>query len=203
MKSDEPDRVRLINDSVVFSGFNRLRKLRLRYRKHDGAWSNVIERELFERHDAVVVLPYDPVRDQIVFVEQFRLGAFAAGQDSWQLEPIGGLLETGSDVEAALRREAQEEAGCTIGAIEPIGRMLVSPGCCTELVHSFCGQVDASALGGTHGCAQEDEDTLVHVLDFATAERMMAEGAFQYMVTACCMFWLATNRDRLRRLWAA
>jgi ADP-ribose pyrophosphatase len=96
------------------------------------------------------VLPYDPATDRIVLVEQFRIGAYAAGFPSWQLEAIAGMLAPGETPEQVVRREAREEADLDISALEPVARYLSSPGL-SESVTLFCGRTDARAAGGIHG----------------------------------------------------
>ena len=187
----------------IHVGFNRLQRFVFRFRRFDGMWSNPIEREVLERADACVVLPYDPKRDRVVFIEQFRIVASLMNFPPHQLEPIGGLLEAGSSPEATVRREAVEEAGLVIDQLIPLGRFLLSPGCLTEIVNVYCCLVDTEGVGGFHGCVAEEEDIRVHVLEFTEVERRLAAGEFGYMVTALSVYWLAANRERLRRKWLA
>ena len=195
--------VELIADDIAFEGFNRLHLVRLRHRRHDGFWSREIEREVFERANAAALLPYDPVLDRVVLVEQFRPGPFMAGLTCWQLEPVAGVIRPGEDPLAVARREAHEEAGCDIIAVEPICTYTVSPGYATETVVAYCGRVDAAALGGVHGIGEEDEDTRAHVLGFDEAMARLASGELQFALTVICLQWLALNRARLRALWRA
>jgi ADP-ribose pyrophosphatase len=209
MSGDRPRRalgdadVELIADEVAFEGFNRLHRVRLRHRRHDGGWSREIEREVFERDNAAALLPYDPARDRVVLVEQFRPGPYMAGLACWQLEPVAGMIRPDEDPVAVARREAREEAGCDVLAVEPICTYTVSPGYATETVFVYCGRVDASGLGGVHGCGEEDEDTRAHVLGFEEAMARLASGEFQFALTVICLQWLALNRERLRALWRA
>ena len=52
-----------------------------------------IVRELFERGHAAALLPYDPVRDEIVLVEQFRIGAMetSATPGCWSWWPASSM----------------------------------------------------------------------------------------------------------------
>jgi ADP-ribose pyrophosphatase len=193
--------VELISRETLFERYSRLHVLHLRHRLFRGGWSREVEREVFERKNAAAVLPYDPVRDEVVLVEQFRPGAYAARLDCFQLEPVAGAIEPGQDPLEVARREAQEEAGCEILAFEPIGTYTVSPGYSTEIVFAWCGRVDVRGVGGVHGQAHEDEDIRVHVLPFDAAMRRLAAGEFQYALTIIALQWLALSRDRLRTLW--
>ena len=76
----------------------------LLYRKCNGDWSVPLEREIFQRGPAAAILPYDPVRDAIVMVEQFRPDALLSGENPWQVEPIAGICDVGETPEATVRR---------------------------------------------------------------------------------------------------
>ena len=51
--------------------------------------SRELTREVFERGHAVAVLPFDPARDQVVLIEQFRVGALGVVDHPWLLEAGG------------------------------------------------------------------------------------------------------------------
>lgn len=70
-----PKGFEIIERANCFRGFYKLDKLRLRHELFAGGMGREISRELFVRHDAVCVLPYDPQRDEVVLIEQFRVGA--------------------------------------------------------------------------------------------------------------------------------
>ena len=195
------DRVKILNQDVLFDGFNRLTRLVYRYRRIDGAWSDPVEREIFRRGPAAAVLPYDPVRDAVVMVEQFRPGAHLSGDDGWQLEPVAGICETGESPEATVHREALEEAGCRLGRLKPVCTYHVSPGCVEERVSVFCGEVDASGVATRAGDPSEQEETRVQVLAFDDAVRCLSAGRFKYALTILSLQWLALHREALRAEW--
>src|SRR3546814_9541363 len=127
-----------------------------------GGWSSSLIREVFERNPVAGVLPYDPVQDAVVLLEQFRTGPMAAKDDNpWLIEIVAGIIEDGETPEDMARREATEEAGCTITDIEPIASFYPSPGGSSEYVHIFCGRTDRTGIGGMHGNKIEDEDIRV------------------------------------------
>src|SRR5690606_28411249 len=115
-----PDDVEIIQRDRCFSGFYNLDRFRLRHRLFRGGMGAEIERELFVRHDAVCVLPYDPQRDEVVLVEQFRMGAMARGDSPWLVETVAGLIDKDEQPEEVARREAVEEAGLEIGELWPV-----------------------------------------------------------------------------------
>lgn len=194
-------RIALIERSTPFRGYFRIDRYRLKHRRFDGGWTDEISREVFERGSAASVLPYDPARDAVVLVEQFRVGAYAAGMEPWLTEVIAGIIEPAEDPAEVVRREAVEEAGCRIGALEPIGTVLLSPGGCSEVLHMYCGQVDSAGIGGVHGLAHEHEDIRAFVLPAEEALARLARGELVNAPAVMSLQWLALNRERLRKLW--
>jgi ADP-ribose pyrophosphatase len=192
--------VELIEDTVVYQGFFRLRRVRLRHTLFAGGWSAVMVRELLERGHAVAVLPYDPIRDKVVLVEQFRVGALETG--AWLLEIVAGMIEADEAPAEVARREAQEEAGCTLLDLLPLYEYYVSPGGTSERIMLFCARVDAAGLGGIHGLAAEHEDIRVRVLDCDAALALLDAGQIRSATPIIALQWLAQNRTRLRRQWA-
>lgn len=197
------DDVEVLSRRPVWNGFFRMDLLRLRHRLFAGGWSAEMERELFVRDPAVVMLPYDPRRDQVVCVEQFRVGALDMPYSPWLLELVAGIIEAGEAPEQVARREAREEAGVDVEALEFICRYQVSPGGNTEEVLLFCGRVDAAAAGGIHGLDSEHEDIRVCVLDWADAQAALDAGEIRNAAGIIALQWLALNRDDLRRRWLA
>jgi ADP-ribose pyrophosphatase len=149
-----------------------------------------------------VVLPYDPARDSVVLIEQFRIGAYAAGFAPWLIEPVAGMVEAGESPEEVARREAVEEAGCEITDLEPIGNVLSSPGGTTEVYHLFCGRADSTGIGGIHGLAHEQEDIRAFTLPVDTALERLAKGEYNNAITVMTLQWLALNRERLKKKWS-
>jgi ADP-ribose pyrophosphatase len=196
-------RVEIFEKTVGYKGFFRLERYRLRHRLFSGAWSHELVREVFERGHAAAVLPYDPVRDQVVLIEQFRIGALEAPGGPWLLEIVAGVIDAAETPEEVIRREAIEESGCTIHDIVPICEYLVSPGGTSERLTVFCGKVDASRAGGTYGLADEGEDTRVVVLEFADAVAHLQAGKINAAAPIIALQWLMLNRAQLRRHWGA
>lgn len=200
--TDTPDqRIDLIEKTTPFKGYFQIDRYRLKHRRFAGGWTDVMTREVFERGHAAAVLPYDPLRDTVVLIEQFRIGAYAAGMEPWLIEVVAGIVEPGETPEEVVRREAVEEAGCDIAALEPIGRVLASPGGCSETLYLYCGRVDSSGIGGFHGLEHEQEDIRAFTLPAEEALASLARGEFTNATTIITLQWLALNRDRLRQIW--
>ena len=190
--------VDIIARDRVFDGYSKLEAFRLRHRRFDGGWTNELSRELLDRGPVVCVLPYDPVRDEVVLIEQFRIGAYGAGLPPWQLEIVAGVVEDGETPEDVARRETMEECGCTVQALHFVGRGLSSSGVISEVATVYCGIVDAAGAGGIHGVEGEGEDIRVRVHPFDAAMELVAGDAFHHMHGITALYWLQVNRDILR-----
>ena len=203
------DDVEVIEKTTPLQGVFRIDRYRLRHRLFEGGWTGDMVREVFERGHAVTVLLYDPERDELVFIEQFRIGAFAAletpwlepDQSPWLIECVAGIIEDGEDPEDVARREALEEADCEIEDLMPVCRYMASPGGTTETVFAYCGRVDSSDAGGIHGLGDEHENIRVRVLPAADAIRRLDDGRFLNVMIIVVMQWFKLNRDTLRETW--
>ncbi|MCB1847425.1 MAG: NUDIX domain-containing protein [Halieaceae bacterium] len=194
--------VRVLEDVAAFSGHFSVRRLTLQHRCFGGGWSEPLVREVFNRGDAVGVLPYDPVTDSVVLVEQFRAGAIR-GQDSpWMLELVAGVVEAGERDESVAHREAMEEAGCEMSELLPIATVLPSAGACNEQVRLFCGRVSRASVGGIHGLAAEGEDILVHGVPRLEALELLARDRVPNGHTLIALQWLQIHGAELRRRWS-
>ena len=198
----DADAVEVVRREQCFRGFYRLDRLHLRHRQFSGAMGPLISRELFVRHDAVCVLPYDPVRDEVVLVEQFRVGALDKKASPWLLELVAGLIDTGEQPEQVAHREALEEADLVLDRLWPITEYFPSPGGSDERVHLYLGRCDSGAAGGVHGLAEEGEDIRVHVLSYDAALQALRDGLIDNAASLIALQWLALNRDEVRSAWS-
>lgn len=194
-------RVEVMHRSTTYRGFFRVDRFRLRHRLFAGGMSQAVTREVFERGDAVAVLPYDPVRDAVVLVEQFRIGAFAREQSPWLMEIIAGTIEKGERPDAVARREAQEEAGLELGRLERVLTTFLSPGGSTERLTVYCAEARVPEASSVHGLPEEGEDIRVHPLPADQALKLLRDGAIVSAPAVIALLWLASQRERLRALW--
>lgn len=190
----------------VWDGRFPLDVVRFRNRRFDGARSAPHTWEVWRRGRAVAMLPYDPDADCVVLIEQFRFPALVAGLDPVLLECPAGLLEDGEAPDLAMQRELAEEMGLTTGRMERIGNYILSSGGSDETCLLYAGRVrapaaDAAGIAGTFGLAAENEDIRVRVIAAEAAIGMAMDGRTSNLITAASLFWLAMQRDRLRRAW--
>ena len=189
--------VDLVSREVVYQGFFSMEKLRLRHRLFDGSWSQEFSRELFVRGKAVGVLLYDPKRQRIGMIEQFRIGALEAPQGPWQLEVVAGIVEEGESLSDVAHRELEEEAGIRDVKLIPICDYLVSPGGTNERLVLYCGLTDLPDEGGGFGLASENEDIWFHVMDESQAMDLLAKGHCDNAASIICLQWLQLHRETL------
>jgi ADP-ribose pyrophosphatase len=193
----------ILETETLAESFLTLKRYRLRHSLFAGGVSNELLRERVEGYCAAGLLPYDPVRDEVVLIEQFRVGAMEDRGGAWIPEIVGGILEQDQDPEAVARREAVEETGCEVTELEPICEFMVSPGTTTERIHLYCGRVDASKAAGIHGVHEEGEDIRVEVLEADAVIAELYNGRINSAYTIIALQWLAQHRDELRRRWLA
>ena len=192
--------VELLSTQTVYDGFFKMVKYRLRHKLFAGGWSGEFERELFERGHAAAVLPYDPILDNVVLIEQFRVGAMAANCQPWQLEIVAGMLDHDNESpEQVVRREATEESGLVLGKTEKISRYLSSSGGCSEVLDIFIGVVDSRLAQGIHGVESKHEDIRVHVVSRKQAYQWLESGKIENAATIIALQWLQLHYQRLQQ----
>ena len=205
-KSDERNRTHALSHAkrVVYKGFFSVEEHDLSYRKFNNQQSSILTRSALISSDAVIVLPYDPVNDRILLIEQFRAGPYVKGDENpWVLEPIAGLIDEGETPESAGIREAQEEALLEIKRLELVARSYPSPGISTEFFHQYIGIVellDKSDL--IAGLSSENEDIRSHIFEYEQFFEMIERGKVNVGPLILLGLWLSKNRNRLRKKYS-
>ncbi|MEN8212896.1 MAG: NUDIX domain-containing protein [Pseudomonadota bacterium] len=191
----------VVSKQTLFDGFFRLSELHIRHQLFAGGESSLLRRELLEKGDAVGLLPYDPERDELVLVEQFRIGALDDPAGPWLIEIIAGYQEPDEKPETVAVREALEEADCHISQLQFIHRYYSTPGGSSEKIHLFFGLTDSSALGGVHGLKNEGEDIRVRVVSSQTAFEWLDQGKIDSAMPTIALQWFRLHREGIRRQW--
>lgn len=192
----------LIERSVPFQGHFRVARYVFRHQLYQGGWSEPFSREVFERGQAAGLLPYDPVRDEVVLIRQFRAGSYVAGRHPWSWEIVAGIIEEGETPEDLVRRETVEEANLKVGEVEFINSVMLTPGACSESCTMFAGRVDSSAAGGIFGLASENENILVKAIPYVEVRAMLDRAEIDNVIAVVALQWLALHRDSLRKRWS-
>ena len=184
----------LIDSVTKFQGFFRLLQNQYQIERFSGE-PLTLTRELFERGHSVGVLPYDPITDCVVLVQQFRPGATGFCDSPWLIELIAGMLEEGEYAPDVACREAREEAGCELQNLKQIAHYLASPGGSTEssiIYVATCKSTDAAEYAGL---ANEGEDIKVHIMPRSAFLQRLSNGEIVDALTLIAAQWFQHHFD--------
>ncbi|HEX2493168.1 MAG TPA: NUDIX domain-containing protein [Steroidobacter sp.] len=182
------------------NGFLKVNRYEFETDKHDGG-VHIVVREVMERGHAVGVLGYDPKREEVALVSEFRPGCFVAGDDPYAANLVAGGIADGETACEAAVREMKEEADLDLRdplVIHP--GAYVSSGGTSEKVTIVVGVIDTTHAGGVHGRASESEDALTIVLPAADFIARVRGGEIADLKTLVAGYWLAENRQRFHTL---
>lgn len=198
-----PENFEITNYDASHRGFYNLEILHYRHELFRGGQSPELRREIISAGDGVFILPYDPVLDKVLLIEQVRPGPMARGaQNANSFEVIAGLIGIGELPEETARREAEEEAGLMIGRVFHLPGAYQSPGLATQYGYALIGEVDLSKTeSGVFGLASEGEDIRTWILDFDEAIDMMDAGKTDNAPVQICLLSLIRHRETLRQKW--
>ncbi len=194
-------KVEIVSRQTVFQGYFRVDAYQLRHTLHRGDMSGEFRREVFERGHAVAVLPYDPVRREVVLLEQFRIGAYTAGLDPWLTEIVAGIIGEGESTEQVARREVAEETGLVASDLLFALEYLASPGGSSETVTFYIGRVDTSKAGGIFGLDHEDEDIKTTVFPAEHVYGLVDGGKLNNSQALIALQWFVLNENKVRTAW--
>lgn len=185
--------IKILKVEVTHEGFCHIEKITLQHSLFNGGWSEPFVRELMNKRCAAAVLPYDPVLDKVVLIEQFRVGALEYNNGSpWLFEVVAGLKDKGEDesFEDLAKREVMEETGMNVLDLMPITHYLVSPGGTSEHVQLFCAHIDANTAPSFSGLSEENEDIRIHVVSSREAFTAVKGGLINNAAAIIALQWL-------------
>lgn len=189
--------VQVISRTRRYQGHFVLDELSLKFKNFNREWVGPVNREQIGRANAAAVLLYDPKQDNVVLVEQLRIGCIQEKTISspWLLELVAGLISLGDTPEETAKREANEEAGVDIQQLIPICEYYNTPGAFTEKTWIYCALVDSTKLGGIFGLEDEHENIQVHVLPFESIFLQLTQNQLLTSAsTVIALQWLKLNR---------
>ena len=193
--------VEVLTTRPLYDGFFKMVQYKLKHRLFAGGWSSEVTREMFERGHAVAVLPYDPVTQEFVLIEQFRLGAMATSQSPWLIEVIAGMIDADYSPEEVCHKEAREEAGIELQHLTKACSYLSSPGGTTERLHIYIAQTDATQADGLHGVEHESEDILVHRIAQKQAKEWLENGRIDNAAAIIALQYFFLNKQQILESW--
>lgn len=191
----------ILERKIVYQGAFRLVRYALKHKTFKGQWTDIFNREILERRDAVAILPYDPIKDEVILIEQFRAGSLGLKQTPWLLEIVAGVIDDGESTETVAKREALEEAGTEILNIYPLCEYFVSPGGSNEYLHLFIGEAHSTFSSDIFGLHEEHEDIRAFTLKSDEAFKLIAAGHIKTSPAIIALQWLQINKKMLRELW--
>ncbi|MBU0744750.1 MAG: NUDIX domain-containing protein [Gammaproteobacteria bacterium] len=195
--------IKIKNKTLLHDGFCRVERYELEQKRFDGSWTPPFTREFIAKPVAVGALPYDPRTNQVVLIEQFRIGALGRSNTPWLIEIVAGIKdkEHAESDEEVIRREMYEEAGLEIETLLPICDYFTTPGCTTEKVKLFCAKVDATKAPKFCGLKEEHEDLKIHVISTEDAFAAVRSGQINNGTAIITLQWLELNLQEVNKRW--
>lgn len=155
-------RVTIRDETLLSDNWGRLTRYDFDFRRHDGRTERQ-SREIYDRGDGAVILLYNVAQKTVVLTRQFRLPVYVEDENPELIEACAGLLDR-QDPEAAIRREAEEETGYRVGAVEKLWTVFMTPGSVTEQLHFFIAPYEA-AMKVSDGGGEEEEGEEIEVME--------------------------------------
>ena len=180
---------KIITRKDLYSGFFKLKKLEFVHEKHDGSWTNKVEREIFGGAHVSTLLPYDPLRKEIVLIKQFRAGAISRYDDDYLYEIVAGIIDKNELPEETAKRECVEETGCKVNKIIPIQGYFPAPGSSESYYHLFLGEVNSFEGERIMGLESENENILVKSYKVEHVRYMLKKKEIKNGLTLIALQW--------------
>ncbi|HCT3751494.1 TPA: GDP-mannose pyrophosphatase NudK [Klebsiella aerogenes] len=169
--------IHVIKDKILSENYFVLRNMTYELTRCDGSVVRH-KREVYDRGNGATVLLYNPGKQSVVLVRQFRVATWVNGNpDGMLIETCAGLLDNDAP-EVCIRKEAIEETGYQVGEARKVFELYMSPGGVTELIHFFIAEY-SEAQRANRGGGVDDEDIEVLELPFVRALEMVASGEIQ------------------------
>ena len=184
---------KVTNKKNLYDGFFKMNEVSLKYKKYDGSWSNEIKRELFGGAQVSAVLPYDPIKKEIVLIQQFRPGTISRNTNNYLKEIVAGIIDPGESPEIAAKRECIEETGYKIKKLTSIQGYYPAPGSSESFYHLFLGEVDSKNEKKIMGLDTENEDILVESYNINQVKKMMQDGELINGLSLIAIQWFFLN----------
>jgi ADP-ribose pyrophosphatase len=184
---------------TLYEGFFKIEEMTIEMDKHEGG-KQTLKRLNFERGDAVAMLGYDPKLDKVVMINELRSGMLAAGEYGFSETVPAAMLKDGEDkVQAAIDR-MDRETGLKLHNPKLLHEgAFVSAGGTSERIALVAGTVDSTKAKGINGRADIGENIKTVVVDADDFIARAEDGRLRDMKSLAFAFWLALNRDELKK----
>ena len=180
---------KIINKQNLYSGFFSLNKYEFIHKKHDGEWTSTVGREIFSGAHVSTLLPYDPIKKEIILIQQFRAGVLSRYDEDYLYEIVAGIIDPGENPEETARRECFEETGCEVKKIHSIQSYFPAPGSSESYYHIYLGEIQAFEGERIKGLDKENEDILVKSFKVDEVRQMLKEKKIINGLTLVALQW--------------
>jgi ADP-ribose pyrophosphatase len=195
------DDFKLDTKKSLYKGFFSMQSYTLHYKRFDGGVNGPITREIFERGNAAAIVPFDPVSQRIVLIEQFRPGAINDDKSPWLLEIVAGMIDANEQSSTTVQRELFEEAGIKCERIKFATKFYTTPGGSTESIDLYVGKVNSDEANGFHGLECECEDIRVLTVTLDEALDLIENGRICNAIAIIGIQYLALHKDAILKEW--
>lgn len=183
--------IRIIEENRISDGYLKIDEALVSQKEKDGTYKNYI-RYRIDRPDAVVVLLYNPQKDIVVLVRQFRYPVVeeilrvGGNLQTGVIEAVAGKIDPGEKPKETALREVREEVGYNIKEKDliPLSRGYSSPGYSSEIIYNFAAIVtdkDKVSKGG--GKEDEFEDIDIIEMPYLQFRSLVESGSLTDMKT--------------------
>ena len=180
---------KILNKKNLYSGFFNLNKYEFVHKKHDGNWTNTVEREVFSGAEVSGLLPYDPIKNEIILLQQFRAGALSRYDKDYLYEIVAGIINKNEKAEETAKRECIEETGCKVKKITPILSYFPAPGSSESYYHLYLGEINSFDGKRIMGLEDENEDILVKSFKIDEVRQLLKEKKIMNGLTLIALQW--------------
>ncbi len=180
---------KIINKKNLYSGFFSLNKYEFIHQKHDGNWTGKVEREIFGGAHVSTLLPFDPIKKEIILIQQFRAGVLSRYDEEYLYEIVAGIIDMNEKPEDTAKRECLEETGCKVKKILPIQNYFPAPGSSESYYHLFLGEIDSFKGERIRGLEKENEDILVKAFKIEQVRKMLKDKKILNGLTLIALQW--------------
>ena len=188
---------KILGKKIIHNGFFKMNEITLKYQKYDGKWSNEIKRELFGGAQVSAVLPYDPLKKEIILIQQFRPGTISKNFDNYLNEIVAGIIDPGEKPETTAKRECMEETGCKVKKLIPIQGYFPAPGSSESFYHLFLAEIETFVGQRILGLKTENEDILVKRYKISEIKKMLQNKQILNGLTLIALQWFFLNMSNI------
>ena len=183
------DKYKVLEKKKIYNGFFKLHEIKFIHLKHNGSWSRKLKREIFGGSHVAGVIPYDPIKKEILLLSQFRAATIKRKDNPLMIEIVAGMIDKGETPKQAAKRECLEETGCVIKKLININSFYPAPGSSESYYHLFLGEVDAFEGQRNVGKEDENEDILVKSYKVNSVRKLLKQKKIINGLTLIALQW--------------